>query len=817
MAIHGSPTSLARGEVSELALAYAKNGIPVFPIAISWDEAKHETAKRPLTQHGHHNAKTDPEAVRALFARCRLREGEVLGVGLWPGPAGYVVLDVDTKNGKRGDEELARLEERHGPLPDTVRVTSASGGFHLWLTKPDGTTGRKIALDIDTRADSGWVVAPGTRTPWGSWEFDGEYDLLAGFPVAEPPPWLVVLLTKADETTATATTSDTGVGAITAVPAPDVELPAIVTAMISNDRAFSRVWGHKTVVPVGDDSQSSIDFSIAKRLAAAGATNDDIAAAITVNRREYGTPADIKKSRRRDYLERTIRKARTPRKPSPHDRAVDTMMSTFTATIERDDEPTRPPVVQVAAAPARVDAPGAGAPAIGDPATRLPQEAWEARWYLRQIRQAAQARQISPEAVLVSVLARVAAFAPPTITIPAIVGAESTLSEYAALAAPTGGAKTTPTTTARNLLPMPWSCRGKVNDGQPIGSGEGFTDCLFEMRKEDTGRGSKPVKVKVYDGAFFTIDEGTVLSAFTGRNGNVTVPAMCTAWTGAAPAGQRNATADRTRVVPPYSAVYGVVLGIQPANAGALFAHTVSGLPGRFVYASSIDPTLPDHPPEWPGPLEWAPPSAEELSKIEVLIRERTEANEPDEIHYTLGIDPTIAVEVQTAHLARMRGEIVVDDLDGHAHLLQLKIAAGLMLLDGRRDDRLTITTEDWALADLVMNMSNAVRANVIATLSEVRARTEAAASKKQADRGVATAAAIELDRTIDAARKIANRVYAEPTRWTRGSMYSELRRHRDVFDDALDHAIAARWVIELSEPGQGTHKRALRPGDRKP
>ena len=34
---------------------------------------------------------------------------------------------------------------------------------------------------------------------------------------------------------------------------------------------------------------------------------------------------------------------------------------------------------------------------------------------------------------------------------------------------------------------------------------------------------------------------------------------------------------------------------------------------------------------------------------------------------------------------------------------------------------------------------------------------------------------------------------------------------------DAFAHAIAEQWIAETIEPGQGTDKRSVRPGDRKP
>lgn len=163
-------------EALQLALEWAARGIPAFPIAISWDDRKSATHKRPLTNHGHLSALTDESSLRRLFTAAveRLKSGEEVAVGLWPGRAGRVVLDVDDKNGKPGTDVLAALEAEHGALPDHPIVLTASGGTHRWFRKPDGVYvgNDDLADGINIRADDGWVVAPGVTTSWGSWEIE---------------------------------------------------------------------------------------------------------------------------------------------------------------------------------------------------------------------------------------------------------------------------------------------------------------------------------------------------------------------------------------------------------------------------------------------------------------------------------------------------------------------------------------------------------------------------------------------------------------------------------------------------------------------
>jgi hypothetical protein len=59
--------------------------------------------------------------------------------------------------------------------------------------------------------------------------------------------------------------------------------------------------------------------------------------------------------------------------------------------------------------------------------------------------------------------------------------------------------------------------------------------------------------------------------------------------------------------------------------------------------------------------------------------------------------------------------------------------------------------------------------------------------------------------RTVDAARKTADKVCAQPDRWTVADRRRSVSlRVREVWDDALDDAFAQGWVSEQPEPGQG-------------
>ena len=173
------PTSDKSGQAHEgmnrananFGAAWIKRGLKVFPIAIAWDETKGKTNKRPLTDHGFKDATDDLQTLMQLVydGSTRLRSDEVLACALVPGSGGFVVFDDDTDAGILDDLGLP---------PFTYRPKTCSGYEHRWLSKRDkdthiGNVSPWAKQGVDIRADAGYVVCPGTVTPWGVWT-DGD-------------------------------------------------------------------------------------------------------------------------------------------------------------------------------------------------------------------------------------------------------------------------------------------------------------------------------------------------------------------------------------------------------------------------------------------------------------------------------------------------------------------------------------------------------------------------------------------------------------------------------------------------------------------
>jgi len=143
----GSNTTSSRSKLLETALRYADRGIPVFPLK----------GKEPLTRHGFKDASTDPRKIHMWLNR-------------WPnanigiptgGVSGIVAVDFDGNS-----TEATRIWDG---LPPTLEVYT-SRGRHRYYRIPKGqrVRSRKLAPDVDLKADGGYVVAAGSVHPSGA-------------------------------------------------------------------------------------------------------------------------------------------------------------------------------------------------------------------------------------------------------------------------------------------------------------------------------------------------------------------------------------------------------------------------------------------------------------------------------------------------------------------------------------------------------------------------------------------------------------------------------------------------------------------------
>ncbi|WP_381805717.1 bifunctional DNA primase/polymerase [Streptomyces niveus] len=217
----------------------ATNGWPVHPLAPGrktpaancrrCQEEPHPPQNCPCKLagrwcHGFHAATTNSELLDAWWGI-----NPALGVGVSCGPAGLLVLDIDTHSAQVPDRNrllpgipihesvnlaglasgfdtlalLAALRGQQSPADDdlTLRVRTPSGGRHIWYRTPKQDPGYRssvgsspkvaLAWQVDVRATGGYIVSPTTRTPKGAYTPIGN----ARFP-SLLPPWLATELRR---------------------------------------------------------------------------------------------------------------------------------------------------------------------------------------------------------------------------------------------------------------------------------------------------------------------------------------------------------------------------------------------------------------------------------------------------------------------------------------------------------------------------------------------------------------------------------------------------------------------------------------------
>lgn len=167
----------------EEALKLARLGYHVFPL---WPNTK-----IPVIEGFPEKATTDEEQIRKWWA-----DGVDYNIGISTTSFGdgipLLVIDVDNKGEKKGDEEVIDLELQGFEFPDTAEQITPTKGRHLIFKAPyPMKQGVKIlgTSGIDTRAKGGYIVGGGST-------IDGIPYVYNHDTIADAPKWLIDKLGK---------------------------------------------------------------------------------------------------------------------------------------------------------------------------------------------------------------------------------------------------------------------------------------------------------------------------------------------------------------------------------------------------------------------------------------------------------------------------------------------------------------------------------------------------------------------------------------------------------------------------------------------
>jgi len=393
---------------------------------------------------------------------------------------------------------------------------------------------------------------------------------------------------------------------------------------------------------------------------------------------------------------------------------------------------------------------------------------WAARPALQHVLTLARARGVGPWAVLGAVLARAIATVPPEIVLPGIVGSRMSLNLFVALVGPSGGGKGAAEATALDGFSLPYT------EIVPLGSGEGINRTYRPI-------GTKPEDPNPVTTAIFSAAEIDSLAAVGSRPGATLTAELRKLYSGET-LGFGNAGKDTRSIVAAGSYRACLIVGVQPLRSHALLSEVGGGLPQRFCWLPTSDPDAPDEPPADPGKFKVGRPSWLRAigSHVELIV--------PDEA----------SKSIRAHRLAVLREDPKVDPLDGHTYLTRLKVAAGLMALDGRT----VVSAEDWSLAGHIMRVSNYTRERCQRALAEQSRSVNTARAIAAAEREE-----VVSDRKLQRAKEAILRKLSDDRQQPRNHLRRSLKADlRDYFDPALD-GLLTDGQITVSPGQRGTQK----------
>jgi hypothetical protein len=351
------------------------------------------------------------------------------------------------------------------------------------------------------------------------------------------------------------------------------------------------------------------------------------------------------------------------------------------------------------------------------PTDRLPDSFWNSTPTLSQIRQMAQARRASPDAVLHAVLARTAAMADPTVRVDSGIQQPATIGWYCGLFGPSGSGKGNAENTAEELTPFPMVDLAYID----ISTGQGLIAAYLDLETDpEDDNGKKKVLVQKRTRGYALATEGSVLDAMAQMSAAATLNGvLCKAWMSERQ-GTSNAEVERRRALPKGSYTLSMSLGVQEEPAAKLLEMGSIGLPQRLAWThAALGPDTPKQRPAATGPVFVTTRNGEDTPVTTWVSTLR---------NLTITVPEDVTQELDDLSLAISFGRGAEAPLDTHEPLWRVKCAALVALLHGRT----VITGADWDMATVMWQTSRKVRDRV-QEAAQRRMRAEAAARRAEA------------------------------------------------------------------------------------
>ena len=422
----------------------------------------------------------------------------------------------------------------------------------------------------------------------------------------------------------------------------------------------------------------------------------------------------------------------------------------------------------------------------------LETDLWRKTDRLRHIAVAADSLGRNRLGLLAMTLARILAEVDPVAKLPGVqdgaIGSRAALNLGVALVGSSGQGKTTFTERSQALLGIDQ----KSIEGKPS-TGQGLIQQYLEWSD------SEKKNVLIQDPRrIFIVDEVDQLGALATDTGSTLLSEVRTMLTGGS-TGSSNATKERQRMLHAGTYNFQLVVGVQPARAGALLDSRDAGTPQRFIWIPVTDPKTALHPddrPNWPGELGWNSDFLLAFEFGDPIVRY------PDWLVRELK-EYDYKISLENAH----GGEL---SRHGHQNLLRLKVAAGIAFLH----ESAVIEDIHIEITDMILAASRRTQLDCERAVAETAFLRKKAA--QHSDERVREEVGREkMARLVKNARGALLRQKGE---WVTWQALRPAYRDRAEYEESVWEALAAMDEIEVDEEQRGSQvRRKLRITDDTP
>lgn len=418
----------------------------------------------------------------------------------------------------------------------------------------------------------------------------------------------------------------------------------------------------------------------------------------------------------------------------------------------------------------------------------LEEDLWDKTPLLKHIAQAADSMGRNRLALLSVTLTRVLAEVDPEVCLPGVqdgaIGTRAALNLGVALVGASGQGKSAFKGVSADLLGIDQ----QAIEGNPS-TGQGLIQAYLKWE------GDPPENRLIDDPRrLFIVDEIDKLGALGSDQGSTLLGEIRTMLTGGS-TGSSNATKERQRMLHAGTYNFQLVVGVQPARAGALLDGRDAGTPQRFIWVPVTDPKTALHPddrPPWPGSIDWSDAFLLGFEVGTPIVRyPEWLLRELKEYDYRVSLEGSNGGELSKF---------------GHQNLLRLKVAAGIAFLH----ESAIIEDLHVEIADLILASSKRTQVECERTVREITFLKKKAVQRSE-ERIREEMDKEKLGRLAKNARAALVRAEGE---WVTWQHLRPAHRDREAYEEPVWDALAAMEDVEHEEEqrGQRVHRKARIP-----